>query len=399
MPTDPDSLTQQTFDTLAEAAAGQGMAAATDRLAEHFRSAEQYHELFDLRLLQARLDLGLPAILTKGLDDLEEPLRTQMEDRYLVACSEIGHLLLAEGRVREAWMYLRPVGDRTVVAAALEKLTPQEDNVEQIVEVALYEGVHPRLGFELVLKNFGLCNAITTYDAQMHQRSRAERQEVAALLVRQIHGDLLYTLTDYLTKKQGKTPQETTLAALVADRDWMFDDNEYHIDTSHLAAVVRFALVIDDAEVLRLAIDLTEYGRRLSAMFQYPGQEPFVDTYATHALFFQALVGETVDEAIEYFRERAEALADDQSSWPAEVYVALLARLGRTNDAFEAAARYLASARTTGFAPSLLELAQRAGNYDRLLEISRQRGDLLGYTMALAEQKNVTAQSTRDRSG
>lgn len=387
-----DSPTQQAFDSVTSAASEQGMTAATERLAEYFRSAEQYHELFDLRLLQARLDLGLPAILTKGLDDLDEPLRTRMEDRYLDACREVGHLLLAEGRVREAWMYLRPVGDRAAVAEALEKLIPQEDNVEQIVEVALYEGVHPRLGFELVLKNFGLCNAITTYDAQMQQRPRAERQEVAALLVRQIHGDLLHTLTDYLAKKQGKTPQETTIAALVADRDWMFDDNEYHIDTSHLAAVIRFALVVDEAEVLRLAIDLTEYGRRLSSMFQYPGQEPFADTYPAHALFFRALVGEAVEEAVRYFRERAESPADDPSSWPAEVYVALLARLGRSEDAFEAAAQHLASARTVGFAPSLLELAQRTGNYDRLLEISRQRGDLLGFAMALAEQ-------TRRRSG
>ena len=378
----------QTFDELAEVAAANGLKAATARLAQHLKSTEHYHELFDLRLLEARLDLGLPAILTKGLDDLEDPLRTQMEDRYLEACREVGYLLLADGRVREAWMYLRPVGDRSGVAAALEKLTPADDNTEQIIEVALYEGVHPRLGFELVLKNYGLCNAITTYDAQMQARSRSERAEVAALLLRQIHGDLLRSLREYLEKKQGKPPQETTIAALVADRDWLFDDNEYHIDTSHLAAVVRFALVVDDPETLRLAADLTEYGRRLSAMFQYPGQEPFVDTYPAHALFFRALLGEQVDEALDFFRGRAEALADgDQGAWPAEVYVALLSRLGRIDEAFEAAAHFLAGARTSGFAPSLLELAQRSGNYERLSEISRERGDLLGFMMALAEQR------------
>ena len=378
----------QTFDELAGVAAADGLKAATTRLAQHLKSTEHYHERFDLRWLEARLDLGLPAILTKGLDDLEDPLRTQMEDRYLEACREVGYLLLADGRVREAWMYLRPVGDRSGVAAALEKLTPADDNTEQIIEVALYEGVHPRLGFELVLKNFGVCNAITTYDAQMQQRSRSERAEVAALLVRQIHGDLLRSLREYLEKKQGKPPQETTIAALVADRDWLFDDNEYHIDTSHLAAVVRFALVVDDPETLRLAADLTEYGRRLSAMFQYPGQEPFVDTYPAHALFFRALLGEQVDEALDFFRGRAEALADgEQGAWPAEVYVALLSRLGRIDEAFEAAAHFLAGARTSGFAPSLLELAQRSGNYERLSEISRERGDLLGFMMALAEQR------------
>jgi hypothetical protein len=389
MTSDTETQEQKTFDDLADAAAHQGIAAATRILADHLRTAEQYHELFDLRLLEARIELGLPAILTKGLDDLEEPLRTRMEDRYIEACREVGHLLLAGGRVREAWMYLRPVGDRAAVAAALEKLTPQ-DNAEQLIEVALYEGVNPRLGFELVLKNYGLCNAITTYDAQMHQRPKAERQEVAALLVRHIHADLTRSLTDYIGKRQGKPPQETTIAGLVADRDWLFDDNEYHIDTSHLAAVVRFALIIDEADILRLAIDLTEYGRRLSSLFQYPGQEPFVETYPTHALFFRALVGEQVDDALNYFRGRAEALADaDQGYWAAEVYVALLARLGRLDEAFDTAAKFLAGGRTSGFAPSLLELAQRSGNYARLLEVSRQRGDVLGFTMALAEQRRA----------
>lgn len=379
--------TEISFDELAEAAASRGLSAATAQLAEHFRRQEQYHELFDLRLLEARLRLGLPAILTKGLDDLEEPLRTQMEDEYLAACREVGHLLLADGRVREAWMYLRPTGDRAEVAAALEKLTPEPDNTEQIIEVALYEGVHPRLGFELVLANYGLCNAITTFDAQMHQRPRGERQEVAAMLVRHLHAELLRNLREQLTKKQGKPPVGETISALVAERDWLFDDNEYHIDTSHLAAVVRFALALDDPADLRLALDLTEYGRRLSSLFQYPGQEPFVDTYPAHALFFRALLGEAVDESLDYFRSRAEAMADsDAGAAAAEVYVSLLSRLGLLEEALEAAAKYLAAARTSGFAPSVLELAQRSGNYRRLREISRERGDLLGFLMGLAEE-------------
>lgn len=383
-----------TFNELAEAAASQGIGAATARLAERLRHQEQYHELFDVRLLEARLKLGLPAILIQGLDDLAEPLRTRMEDAYLEACREVGHLLLADGRVREAWMYLRPVGDRADVAAALERITPDDGTTDQIIEVALYEGVHPRLGFELLLKTHGLCNSITTFDAQMHQRPREQRQAVAELLVRQIHGDLTRNLRDVLAKKQGRPPQGETIAELIADRDWLFDDNEYHIDTSHLAAIVRFALVLDSAEPLRLAIDLTEYGRRLGPLFQYPGQEPFVDTYPTHALFFRALVGDDVDAGVEYFRSRAEALTDaDQGPAAAEVYVALLARLGRLDDALEAAARLLAGARTSGFAPTVLELAQRSGNYPRLMEISRERGDLLGFVMGLAASQpgSVTA--------
>jgi hypothetical protein len=147
---------------------------------------------------------------------------------------------------------------------------------------------------------------------------------------------------------------------------------------------VRFALVIDEPADLRRAVDLTEYGRRLSSLYQYPGQEPFVDSYPAHALFFRALLGEGVEESVAYFRGRAEALAEtEQGAAPAEIYVGLLSRMGRHADAFEAAATFLAGLRTSGFAPSLLELAQLAGKYDRLAEVSRQRGDLVGFAMGL----------------
>ncbi|HUY36162.1 MAG TPA: hypothetical protein VMV69_25715 [Pirellulales bacterium] len=377
-------MSDTTFDDIQTTLAREGATAATAMLAQQLRQNEQFHELFDLRLLEARLRLGLPAILTKSLDDLDDPLRTKMEDEYLAACREVGQLLLNDGRVREAWMYLRPVGDKAGMAAALAKVPVNDENREQIIEVALHEGAYPKLGFELVLANYGVCNAISMFDAQMHGRPRPERQEVAALLVGHLHSDLTRSLRDEIAKKQGAPPAEETIAGMVADRDWLFDNNDYHLDTSHLSAVVRFALVLDEPADLRRAIDLTEYGRRLSSLYQYPGQEPFVDSYPTHGLFFRALLGEGVEEALAYFRGRAEALAEtEQGATPAEIYVGLLSRLGRHAEAFEAAATLLAGLRTSGFAPSLLELAQLAGKYDRLAEVSRRRGDLVGFAMGL----------------
>ncbi len=380
-------MSDDIFEELQRTASRHNIEAAIAQAAEHLRASEHYHELFDLRLLEARLRLGLPAVLTKSLDDLQEPLRSQMEEEYLKACREAGYLFLNDGRVREAWMYLRPIGEQAEVAAALEKLTPDEENAEQIIEVALHEGVSPRLGFELVLKNYGVCNAISMFDAQMHNRPRSDRQQVASLLVRYLHGELFRSLSEEISRKQGKPPQETTIEGLVADRDWLMDNNNYHIDTSHLAAVVRFALVIDDPADLRLAADLTEYGRRLSPLYQYAGQEPFADTYPTHGLFFRALLGEKVEEAIAHFAERAETLAGENAGGAAaEVYVGLLARLGRNQEALEAAARLLSNVRVSGFAPSLLELSQRVGSFNRLLEVSRERGDIVSYAMGLAEQ-------------
>lgn len=380
-------MSDDIFDELEKAVSRQSIEAAIGRAAEHLRASEHYHELFDLRLLEARLRLGLPAVLTKGLDDLKEPLRSRMEEEYLKACREVGYLFLGDGRVREAWMYLRPLGEQAEVTAALESLTPNEENTEQIIEVALHEGVCPRLGFELVLKNYGVCNAISMFDAQMHNRPRSDRQQVAALLVRYLHDALFQSVADEIARKQGKAPQETTIEALVADRDWLFDNNNYHIDTSHLAAVVRFALVLDDPADLRLAADLTEYGRRLSPLYQYASQEPFADFYPAHGLFFRALLGERIEEAIAHFAERADALSgESQGPVAAEIYVGLLARLGRNQEALEAAARLLSNARVSGFAPSVLELSQRVGDFSRLLQLSRERGDLVSFAMGLAEQ-------------
>jgi len=377
------------FDELDAELHAHGIEATFEKLADRLRAEGKYHDLFDARLMQARYRHGLPVILSQTLDELPESLRSRMEDAYLEACRETGYLLLQAGKVREAWMYLRPLGERHEVAAALRRVPADDKNYDQIIEVALHEGVCPRLGFELVLAHYGTCNAISLFDAQMHGRSKEDKQAVAGLLVRHLHGELLANVRADITRRQGRAPQETTLLALVENRDWLFADGNYHVDTSHLAAVVRFALLIDDPHELALALELSEYGRRLDPQYQYPGVEPFVDTYPAHALFFKALLGQDAEASLGYFRERAEALAGTENGpGAAEVYVALLARMGRYAEALEASAALIPpGTRTAHFAPSLLELARLAGRYDRLKEICRSRGDVLGFVAGLVEDK------------
>lgn len=377
------------FDELDAELAAHGIEATFEKLADRLRAEGQYHDLFDVRLMQARYRHGLPVIATQTLDELSEPVRSRMEEAYLAACRETGYLLLNAGQVREAWMYLRPLGERAEVAAALRRVPADEKNYDQIIEVALHEGVCPRLGFELVLAHYGTCNAISLFEAHMHHRSREDKRAVAGLLVRHVHGELLANVRADITRRQGRAPEEGTLAALVADRDWLFADGNYHIDTSHLAAVVRFALLLEDPQELAVALDLTEYGRRLDPQYQYPGVEPFVDTYPAHALFFKALLGQEAEQSVAYFRERAESLAGtDVGTGAAEVYIALLARMGRYAEAMEASAHLIPpGTRTAGFAPSLLELARHAGRYDRLKQICRGRGDVLGFVAGLVEDR------------
>jgi hypothetical protein len=180
-------------------------------------------------------------------------------------------------------------------------------------------------------------------------------------------------------------PESATLASLVAGRPWLLADQNYHVDTSHLSAVMRFSRLLDNPESLRLAVDLTEYGRRLDAQFQYPGEEPFVDVYPAHARYLRALLGEDVEEALALFRRRAEELdIEVEGSLAAEVVIRLLAHHGRLEEAIDETLRLIpADVHTTGFAPGLWELSRRLGRYDKILEVCRQRDDAIGYLAGL----------------
>jgi len=378
-------MSDEIYDQLSAAASTAGVDATLTKLAEFLRGSHQYHDLFDVRLMQARHKHGLPLIWTKTMDELPEPGRTKVEDASLEACREVGHGLLNVGRVREAWMYLRPTGEKAQTAQALEKLVSEDESLsEDVIDIALNEGVCPRLGFELMLKNYGLCNAITTYDSQMTGRPKADRREVAALLLRFIHEELLRNVQEDVARQQGTPASETTLADLVRDRDWLFEAENYHTDTTHLQSIVRFAVILDDPELIRLAFDLTQYGMKLGDSYQFPGRPPFIDVYPDHARFYGALLGENADEVVAFFKQQADDSTEDQDTTPVEVYLSLLSRLGRTGDAIEETARLQPPGkRQSDLAPSLQELAQQSGDYERLMKVSRARGDLLGFAAGL----------------
>jgi hypothetical protein len=387
------STDARSFSDLEATLQGVGVSATLDRLIAVLAQQQKYHEMFDALLMRARHQLGLPVVLTAALDELPEELRLKVEEAYLDACRRVGGLLLEAGNLRESWMYLRPVGDKRGLAEALNRAQPNDENVQELIELALHEGVAPVRGFQLVLENYGTCNAITTFDGMMSARSKPEQAAAAAMLVRHLHGELLENVKADIARQEGSQPAETTLLELVADRDWLFAENNYHIDTTHLGSTVRAARVLEDQELLELAVDLTEYGRRLNRQFQFAGEEPFADVYPAHRLFFLAQLGREVDEALAYFRERAESLSvDEQGPVPAEVYVTLLARLKRFDEAIAAHARYLPrGTRTSGFAPTLLDLSRMAGDYRTLMNLCRESGDLIGYAAGLVsavEDKN-----------
>ncbi len=386
MPSTPFDEFQQTLEK-------SGVEAALDKLAQTLQAQRNYHDLFDARLMQSRHRLGLNPSQSTTLDELDPPLRDKMEAAYLDACREVGKLLLGQGRIREGWMYLRPVGESNVVAQELAAVEPTDENVEEIIEVALHEGVAPAHGFRLVLGRYGTCNAITMFEQSMRAKPIKQQREVAGILVRHLHADLLANLRSYVEQREGSEPAEKTITELVADRDWLFGQGSYHIDTSHLNSVTRISLLTDDPEVQKLAVDMTEYGRRLDRQFQYQGEEPFADVYPTHAMYLRALLGINIEEALDFFRKKAEETnIEENGTGPAEVYISLLARLGQYDKAIDETVRLIPQgAHTVGYAPSLLELSNSGREYARLARISRERNDLIGFATGLMQERLAKA--------
>jgi hypothetical protein len=117
-----------------------------------------------------------------------------------------------------------------------------------------------------------------------------------------------------------------------------------------------------------------------------------VDTFAHHALFYAAQLGEQVDEALAHFAARAaEVDVRQQGTAAVEVHAILLARLGRPADAMRVLAGIPAGISASRFAPSLIELSEQAGEFRTYQEICRQRGDLLGYAIGRLEEGRRTS--------
>ncbi|MBX7072002.1 MAG: hypothetical protein K1X71_02550 [Pirellulales bacterium] len=369
------------FDGFVATLRSSGADRALEGLAKQLLSERRFHQLFDLRLLQARRRLELPIAPAQPIDELPREQRASLEAAYLESCQEVGSLFLAEEQLREAWMYLRPTGETESLAAALAACDPRDEQVESLVEIALHEGVAPAWGYQLALDRYGACSAITLFDQVAHGRTKSQRQAMAAVLVRHIHRELLSNVrADIEQRESVSLPDHATLAEIVATRPELFENLNYHLDSSHLAATVRIARLLEDAETLRLAADLCEYGRRLDSGYQYPGEEPFRQLYPASRLFFGAQLGERVEEALAHFGQRARNLpVNEQGTVAAEIYIALLARVGRPQEAMEAAAALLPPGSVLALAPSLLELVALGADLPGALDLLRKQGDLVNF--------------------
>jgi hypothetical protein len=364
----PDEL----FEALDAALRSRGPQAGFELLVGKFREEKKYPLLFEARVMQSRHALGLPLVENGPLDDLPEEKRAAHERAYIDAAREVGGMFLADGDIARAWPYFRAIGDSAPVAAAIGNVAPGE-NQEAIIEIALHERVHPRKGFELILADFGICRAITFLGQYPDPRTR---DDCVRLLVRTLQRELVESLQRAIAKVEGAAPETRSVPELMAGREWLFGEYDYYVDTSHLVSILGFSLDLDDRDTLTLAVELAEYGKHLSPMFRYRGDPPFEDGCADYAVYLRALIGDGADEAIAHFRGKA--VPSDPR--PAEALVTLLVRLDRYTEAIDVSLDYLRDLEPARLqCPSVFQLCQMAGDYGRLRELARERGDLLHF--------------------
>ena len=414
-----DSSPDDIFTQLACTADDSGTSAMFDTLAAALKARRRWHALFDLRLLQARIALGLPAtgelVGRGGQGDIAPADRDQLDERSLAACREVGWPLLDEGHVAAAWMYLRAAATPAEVTEKLARLaadilatsdsTGDEDaagRLQEIVHVALWEGVDPALGIDIVIRTQGTCNAITAYE-QAVSRLPARRQEPAAdVLVHHLHGEVTRAVAADLTHRGAAVAAaDDAGASMIPLLDLLRelggpDDASIHVDVSHLQSVLRIARVCTDPNIIHQAWELACYACRLPADMAYPGEPPFEEVGESSRLFFGAQLGHDRERAIGFFRRAAaRARIEESGTLPADTLVLLLTRLGRPAEALHAALERPADGPmpstmlASGMLPSLVELATAADSWDDLLAACRERGDEITYAATLAARRHA----------
>ena len=381
------------FDQVRDALRAGDTEAGFELAVRRFLDEGSYPLVFEARLMKKRHELGMPLIQTEPWSNLAPDVQAAYEQATVQAAREVGTLFLDDGDIGKAWPYFRALGEKQSVRAAIDayQCGEADERLDGVIEVAYHEQVHPRKGFELILKHYGTCRAITNFSQYPVEEGRAD---CAHLLAESVHAELLANIKYAIRQKEGHEPPGEDLAAIVDGRDWLFEGNAYYLDTSHVSSLVQMAPSIERADTLALLKGLAEYGRRLGEMYQFPGNPPFEKVFEDYGIYIGAVIGTDIDGGLAHFRRKMETCDPGiAGTTPAQVLVNLLVRVGRPAEAADVAVEHLSDADPQFLTcPNALQLCQMAGDYERLADVSRNRSDLLSFAAAtMQEQAAQTA--------
>lgn len=370
-----------------------GIEKTLDFLGHRFRTEQEYFKLFEVLKMQCRHRLGLPLVYRQQPDDLAEPQQRELEDGLLAACQEVGSLLIKAGQIQEGWMYLQPLSDRPYVTKLIQSIEPTDENVDTIIEISVSQGAAPAYGYGLLLQHYGTCNAITTFDTQAGRFDRSTQQAMAELLLRHLYKELCDNLQNTI-QQEGKTATNPgNLAALLDEHPSLVDGGAFHIDTTHLASVMRIARCVADPDDLKKATELAMYGSRLPEDFQYSGAAPFEETYPDHQIYFHGLSGEDVEATIKHLEKKCKTV-DVQQFGPVafETLVDFLVRVGQNRQAIEVlTSKVIGQYEPLGIAPQLFEIVTTKDELSMVQDFYRDQQDLLGFAIGVMKEGEISS--------
>jgi hypothetical protein len=388
----PPTLSPETYDRLRRTLAAKGPAAAVDQLCADLRELGDLNALFYALLMKKRVELGVTPFPTGASADMPPETHAAYEQAIREAGRLVGGEFLKQNDLRKAWFYFNMLGEADPVREYIDRYQPTDaDDVQPVVEVGLYHGVHPAKGFDLVVERYGICNAITTYSGQDFSRSPGAKQHCIRSLVRSLYAQLLDRLKADVESRGGMVPANATIGQIVESHPELFEEGAYHIDTSHLSSVVQFSLELDASPERKRARELCAYGEKLSDSFKFASDPPFEKTYADYKVLLDVLDGHNVEAGLKHFREKIDPAAAEGSTFPAEVYVNLLLKLDRKAEALAVAKKYLTGENRQLSCPGVYELCQQAGDFGGLADAARTRGDGVNFLAGLIAGKTPTA--------
>lgn len=381
-------------DNRAPGATSKSTSELLDAVERTLLGLKDYHRLFDAKLIRVRQGLGLSITQPTSLKDIPEEHEAVFREAYTNAAREVGQLFLKDGQLADAWAYFRTIHETDPVREAISKrvaemVSEPGPQLDEILNLALYEGAHVVEGLKLLLKTHGTCNTVTAMSQLLAQMSPDERRQAAAMMVRNIYADLQHNVRRDLERREPVLDPDMSLGEMIRGREFLFADAAYHVDVSHLHSIVSFArhLLRGDPELIP-AIELSQYGSQLAEHLRYPGDVPFDDYYVANQNFLKAVAGIDVDESMTYFINRLNEepdLADKRMI--AFVLADLGQRVDRVNMALDAAAPFVSKLEDpSGF--SFTAFCVSAGRLDTLESAARENDDVLALATAMLSRKS-----------
>lgn len=385
----PEHLITSLRETIENGSATQ----AIDELILQQTTHHDAHGLLMARLLKHRFEMGLSLTRLTSFDDIPDHLKDEFEKRYIAELEQLGQELLERHEIAKAWQYFRVINKTTPVAQAIENVPAdgrQDDQIEEIIQLAVYDLVNPAHGLKLMLRSNGMCNTVTAFDQVYLQMTLAQRIKASAFLVEAMHDELAHAVRRHAEEKVAMLPANMSLRQLITDHPWVFENSSYHTDLSHLSSVIRFARCLTNQSAqLSLIDDLLAYGQQLDCDLMPHHDTPFEDFFIAHQHFFDVISAKDIEGGLNYFRQKTDSAEDEQDrSLAALVLIDLLSRLKRFEEAAPLVLQYLTDERIHGSA--FVDFCRDAKQFGLLKQHAEKTNNPLLYLTAELEDLRTT---------